>query len=406
LPRSAVVVGGGLAGLVAARELAARGLEVEVLEARFRVGGRVWSWQLGNGAVIEMGAEFILPGNTEVASLAAQLGLGFWEKGMRYGMREPRGVTVTNEEFAIGVAAVADALDELEASPQPSPTARELLESLDIAPGAREAILARLEISSASSADEVPATDMAGLAHIGDEPAPSVAGGNQGIALGLAGMLGARVRLGDAVVAVKWDHGGVRISTAADHEAVADAAVIAVPANVMNAIEFDPPLPAAKHEALAGVRYGQAAKLFVPLAEPVAPSAVMNVPERWWCWTATAQDDEPAPLVSCFAGTGPALRALDVGSGPGRWVESLQAMCPELPLLADGAVLSTWADDPWARAAYSVSSIPEVAAALAEPVGPLAFAGEHTAGPFSALMEGAVRSGRRAAAELATRTNT
>lgn len=402
MPRSAVVIGAGLAGLVAARELAARGLDVEVLEARFRVGGRAWSWKLGNGAVIEMGAEFILPGNTEVASLAAQLGLGFWDKGMRYGMREPRGGTaVTNEEFAIGVAAVADALEHL----QGRPTARELLDSLEIAPGAREAILARLEISTASPADEVPATEMAGLAHIGDEPAPSVAGGNQGIALGLADMLGARVRLGDAVVAVKWEEDGVHVTTAADHEAEADAAVISVPANVMSAIEFDPPLPADKVHALASVRYGHAAKLFVPLAEPVAPSAVMNVPERWWCWTATADNDEPTPLVSCFAGSPAALRGLDLAAGPGRWLESLRALRPDLPLLADGAVLSTWSDDPWARAAYSVSSNPELAAAVAEPVGPLAFAGEHTAGPFSALMEGAVRSGKRAANETAGPTD-
>jgi monoamine oxidase len=372
-----------------------------VLEARFRVGGRTWSWELGNGAVIEMGAEFILPGNTEVASLATQLGLGFWDKGMRYGMREPRGgMGVSNEEFAIGVAAVADALEGLDNSPQPPPTARELLDSLEIAPGAREAILARLEISSASSADEVLATDLAGLAHIGDESAPSVAGGNQKIAVALAGMLGERVRLGDAVVAVKWGDGGVRVTTAADHEAEAEAAVIAVPANVVSAIEFDPPLPRDKVEALAAVRYGHAAKLFVPLEEPVAPSAVMNVPERWWCWTATAENDEPAPLVSCFAGSSAALRELDLASGPGQWLESLRTLRPDLPLLPDGAVLSTWSDDPWSRAAYSVSSSPELAAAVAEPVGPITFAGEHTAGPFAALMEGAVRSGHRAATQI------
>jgi monoamine oxidase len=395
LPGSALVIGGGLAGLVAARELAAGGHDVEVLEARFRAGGRCWSWQLGNGAVIEMGAEFILPGNTEIAGLAGQLGLGLWDKGMRYGMREPRGgVGVTPEEYAIAVAAVADA--ELEASM----TARELLDSLPIAAGAREAILARVEISSACSADEVPATAMAGLAHIGDEPAPSIAGGNQKVALALAGMLGERVRLGDAVVEVKWSSGGVHATTAAGHETEADAAVIAVPANVMGTISFDPVLPVHKQEALASVRYGQAAKLFVPLAEPVQPSAVMNVPERWWCWTANAENDEAAPLVSCFAGSAAALKHLDLASGPGRWLESLRALRPDLPLSEADAVLSTWSDDPWARGAYSISPSPETTAILAEPVGPLTFAGEHTAGVFAALMEGAVRSGRRAARQV------
>jgi monoamine oxidase len=168
----------------------------------------------------------------------------------------------------------------------------------------------------------------------------------------------------------------------------------------MDAVEFDPPLPDAKRAALAAVRYGHAAKLFVALAAPVEPSAVMNVPERWWCWTATGVGGQPTPVVSCFAGSGDALAQLEVRDGPGRWLESLSELRPDLPLLPDQAVLSTWADDPWSRAAYSVSASPEIAAAVAEPVGPLAFAGEHTAGPFTALMEGAVRSGRRAAAEL------
>ncbi len=345
-----------------------------------------------------MGAEFILPGNTEIAALAGQLGLGLWDKGMRYGIREPRGgLGVSPEELAIGVAAVADA--ELESSA----SARELLDSLPIAPGARESILARVEISSACSAEEVPATAMHGLAHIGDEPAPSIAHGNQGVALALADMLGERVRLGDAVTEISSGDGGVHATTASGYETAAEAAVIAIPANVMGSINFDPPLPADKQEALAGVRYGHAAKLFVPLAEPVAPSAVMNVPERWWCWTATGENDEPTPVVSCFAGSDAALKALDLRSGPGQWVESLQELRPDLPLLADGAVISTWSDDPWARAAYSVSPSAEVTAALAEPVGPLVFAGEHTAGPYAALMEGAVRSGRRAAEQILRR---
>ena len=87
-----VVIGAGLAGLVAADELLRRGWSVEVLEARDRVGGRTWSRRLPNGAVAEMGAEFILPGNTEVAALAEELGLALVDKGMRYGRREPRGV--------------------------------------------------------------------------------------------------------------------------------------------------------------------------------------------------------------------------------------------------------------------------------------------------------------------------
>jgi monoamine oxidase len=396
-PGRVAVIGAGLAGLVAADELARRGWSVDVLEARDRVGGRTWSRRLPNGAIAEMGAEFILPGNTEIATLAEELGLGLVDKGMRYGRREPRGAEVTDAALDAAVAAVEAALDRVDGDP----SARGFLESLAIPEGAREVILARAEISSASSAGEVPARDLKGIAHIGDEPSPGVAGGNQRLALALADRLGDRVRLGDPVELIGWSESGVTARTRSGRETEADRCVIAVPARVLDRIAFEPELPPGKRGALERVRYGHAAKLFVPLAEPAPPGAVMNVRERWWCWTQTDAAGEPMPLVSCFAGSPAALDQLEVDQGPGRWLDQLAELRPDLALEPDGAVLSTWDDDPWVGAAYSISSAPDRAAALAAPVGPLEFAGEHTGGPFSGLMEGAIRSGRRAAATLA-----
>jgi monoamine oxidase len=397
LNRRVAVIGAGLAGLAAADELARAGAEVEVLEARERVGGRTWSRALPNGAVIEMGAEFVLAGNTAVRELATELGLGLWDKGMRYGDREPRGGIGTTPAALAGAVRAADrAIAKLDGRP----SVRELLDSLEIDPGAREAILARAEISSATSADEIPATDLAGLAHIDTEPAPSVAGGSQGLALGLAGSLGDAVRLGDAAVLVEWGSGGVRVETAAGHACVADATIVAVPARVIERIEFAPALPAATLDALTRVRYGHAAKLFVPLREPAPVGAVMNVPDRYWCWTATGPREEPMPVVSCFAGSPPALERLCVADGPAAWLDSLAALRPDLALDPAGAVLQAWDEDPWVGAAYSISPEPGLARALAEPVGPLAFAGEHIGGSFNGLMEGAIRSGRAAAATV------
>jgi monoamine oxidase len=388
------VIGAGLAGLCAAERLARDGAAVEVLEARDRVGGRTWSLRHPNGATIEMGAEFVLPGNDAVTALAAELGLGLWDKGMRYGQRQPRGgIGTSAERIAAAVEEVEPALTRIEGRP----SVRELLESLAIDPGAREAILARAEISAASSADDVPATDLTGLAHIDSERSPSVAGGNQGLALELAQRLATAPRLGDPAVRVEWSADRARVTTASGHGAEAEQCVVAVPASVIGRIEFEPELPAGKREALAAVRYGHAAKLFVPLAEPAPVGAVMNVPERYWCWIATGADDEPMPLLSCFAGSPAALERLEVAAGPGAWLESLAALRPELALDPGAAVLSTWDDDPWAGAAYSISPPPELTAALAEPVGPLRFAGEHVGGAFNGLMEGAIRSGRAAA---------
>jgi monoamine oxidase len=150
------------------------------------------------------------------------------------------------------------------------------------------------------------------------------------------------------------------------------------------------------------VRYGQAAKLFVPLGTPAPPSQVLSVAGRWWCYTQLGADGEPLPFVAAFAGSPRAIAALDLGNGPGRWVDDLARLRPDLELDAGGALISTWAQDPWVRGAYSArsstSSIEDPE--LSRPVGRLAFAGEHTAGRWHGLMEGALRSGRRAATEL------
>jgi monoamine oxidase len=123
----------------------------------------------------------------------------------------------------------------------------------------------------------------------------------------------------------------------------------------------------------------------------------MAVPDRYWTWTATGDGGRTQPVVSAFAGSAAALDRLRVHEGPERWLALLTELRPDLDLDPDGAVLSTWAGDPWARAAYSTSPPRDLPGAFARPAGPLAFAGEHLGGEFAALMEGAIRSGARAA---------
>ena len=70
-----VVIGAGLAGLVAARELTARGASVVVLEARDRVGGRTLNHQLGDGKIVEVGGQWIGPTQDRLEALARHLGV-------------------------------------------------------------------------------------------------------------------------------------------------------------------------------------------------------------------------------------------------------------------------------------------------------------------------------------------
>lgn len=394
-----IVVGAGFAGLNAAATLVEAGRDVRVIEARDRVGGRVFSRTLPNGAVIEMGAEFILPGNTYIRELADQLGLGLWDKGVRYGRREARGgPPVVDEELSEALALLEDTLAARPEAARRSAAA--LLAELEIAAGAREYILSRAEISSASSAETVPAGNLLGVAHVDDLPSPSIAGGNQELARALAGRIGdERVLLESPVRRIGVAANGVRVETD-QGEISGDGVVVAVPASVLSAIEFDPGLADRQAAAFDAVRYGEAAKLFVPLDSPPTPRAVMSMPERYWSWTATGGGGQPQPVVSAFAGSAEALRGLGVEPGADRWLASLQALRPELVMQTEGAVLSTWNDDPWVGGAYSVAPAPELTESMIASSPRLEFAGEHTAGEFSGLMEGALRSGREAARRL------
>jgi monoamine oxidase len=395
------VVGAGLAGLAAADQLQHAGAEVVVLEARDRVGGRVWSRTLPSGSVVEMGAEFILPGNDVLLGMVERFGLGLWWKGMRYGDREPRGgIGVDRESLVAGATAVGAALRTRPADAPPTSVAA-FLDGLELPPGVREAITARLEVSSANDARVVDSGELSGLAAHSDDPCPSVAGGNQRLAQALvSGLRSDALHLSSPASRVAWTEDGARVS-AGGAELDVDACVVAVPATVIGRIAFEPSLPQRTAAAMAGVRYGHAAKLFVPLSAVPEPSAVLSVPERYWTWTATGSDDRVQPVVSCFAGSSGALERLRLTAGAARWIASLARLRPDLALQPDDAVLSTWDDDRWVGAAYSTATVdrPRVED-LTAPVGPLFFCGEHTAGPYAALMEGALRSGVRAAAQV------
>jgi monoamine oxidase len=273
-----------------------------------------------------------------------------------------------------------------------------LLDRVDLPDPVREAIRARVEMSSAAAAADVGADELAGVAAYSDTPSAGVAGGNQGIAHALAEPLGPRLHLSTPVTSIAATDDGVTVRTQ-EGELEADAVVVAVPAPLVGAIWFEPELPAPLRDALARLRYGHAAKLFVPLVDRPRPSAVLSVPDRYWTWTARA-GDEVQLAVHAFAGSQAALERLQVGEGPRRWLDAVARLRPDLRLAKEGALLSTWSDDPWARGAYSVHTPGGNDPALAARYGRLVFAGEYTAGRFAALMEGALRSGARAAAQL------
>ena len=126
------VIGAGFAGLAAADVLRAGGAQVTVLESRDRVGGRVWSVPFGEGAVVERGAEFILPGYEAMEALAARFGIPLVLKGTPYGRRVPIGeeavpqsaLEAAFDRIAGGATANAASAGDVIAGSGPRPTSR------------------------------------------------------------------------------------------------------------------------------------------------------------------------------------------------------------------------------------------------------------------------------------------
>jgi monoamine oxidase len=283
-------------------------------------------------------------------------------------------------------------------------TGRSVAQALRAVPEpAAAALRARAQITFACDADdisiEVFTTETGGL---GDLPASTVVGGNVLIAERLAASLPEPVRLGTPATSVSHSDGAITVTTP-NGRLDADAAVVAVPARVLDDIGFMPALPAGKRPV--SLRFGHAAKLFVALKRPAPPSAVLSVPHLFWCWTQLTPSGEPLPVVGSFAGSCQALQGLEVDNGPERWLDLLEELRPDLELDRTRALLCTWHDQPTIRAivvARSVSA-PVDDEELVRPLGRLAFAGEHTAGlEWHNSMEGAIRSGQRAARDVLT----
>jgi monoamine oxidase len=391
------VIGAGFAGLAAADALRDAGAEVTVLEARDRVGGRVWSVPFGGVAVVERGAEFILPGYDVMNSLAARFAIPLVLKGTPYGRRVPIG------EEAVSQTDVEDAFDRLaRGEAAVAASAADAIATLGLNPRVSKLIQTRVAISNGHPAQDLAASVLdEGASTFGDFDNHTLEGGNMRLADALAAELGTSVHLSSPVRRVRWSEDAVAITTD-QAEIEADALVIAVPTAPLAEIEFDPPLEGATADALRAVTYGQNSKLFLRMRSPAPPSAIMSVAGHFWTYTQLGADGRPAPFVTGYTGTRPAVEELGGAGRFERWVAALVALREDLELDPESAMVSSWHDDPWVKGSYSARTLssPLRDDDLVKPIGPLFFAGEHTAGEWHGLMEGALRSGRRAAEQV------
>ncbi|MCB1262940.1 MAG: FAD-dependent oxidoreductase, partial [Acidimicrobiales bacterium] len=299
-----VVVGAGVAGLAAARDLIDAGFEVVVLDARDRVGGRVTSTDLG-GVPVDLGAGWIegTDGNPMTA-IVEDLGVGLVETDWSDAVvRLPGGATVAHADVvdavdavdvAIG-AAVADAGDGEDDRPFDELLAQQLGFSLDEASGEAQTLLV-WAVDSAITYDL--AADPAQLGAVGvdegepyDGPEMMLRGGYGQVPAALAD--GVAVRLGAVVAEVAHDDAGVMVTLDDGTTVDAAAAVVTVPIGVLQAGEltFVPSLPAPVRAAIEALDMGVLTKVFVRFDDVFWDDDVDVIgfldpdePGRWATW--------------------------------------------------------------------------------------------------------------------------
>jgi monoamine oxidase len=435
-----VIIGAGAAGLSAARELQARGLEVILLEARERIGGRVFTHRDRDTVVpIELGAEFIHGSAPELDEILRDAAIASCDiSGRRW---QTAGSQLRPaDDFWDRIDRVMERLDE-----QRSPD-RSFEDFLKTKPGGRrlahERTLALQYVAGFHAADPARISERA----LADGGAPEgdvrerrigrVIDGYDRVIEWLAASLGDRIRLSAIATRVRWAPGNVEVEVrhpdGRSRPAVtARAAIVTVPVGVLNAppgeagaIAFDPDIRA-KRQPLEHVAMGSVVRI------------VLRLSEAFWAseWYAK-QSGKPGLDTLSFLQTQdedfptwwtayPLRVPMLVGWRGGRGAKTMAQLAPEeiealaisslarqfkiapkkMRDMVEAAWMHDWEHDPFSRGAYSYQMVggADAPAALARPLrSTLFFAGEATDPEGrTGTVHGAIATGKRAADEAA-----
>ncbi|WP_298818231.1 flavin monoamine oxidase family protein [Chloroflexus sp.] len=397
-----IVIGAGIAGLAAAHALNAAGYPVRVLEARSRIGGRIWT-DLRYGPV-EFGAEFIHGHRAATWELVrrADLPVSRWGRDRRFAI----GGQILTPDHPIS-AAVLTLYQQVCEYRGPEVTVATLLDRLAPSSAARMLVgrwLANLEGADLSRLSAVALARERRLSTTGQDNFHIDSGYLQLLTPLSAGLV---IETCSVVTHIRWDERQAEVTLADSRRLRARHLVITVPVSLLQAGQplFDPPLPAAKQAALAAIPMGNVTKLALWFNRQFWPDFTVLSTDgtiaTWWPVTSAR-----VPTLMGYMGGQQALTVAGLGEA-----EAIAVALRELSALfgidatayyCDGQLID-WSRDPWSRGAYTYSAAETLAArvALAEPVGPLHFAGEATVtGAEIATVHGAFESGRRAAREI------
>jgi len=440
-----VIVGAGLAGLAAARELRSAGRDFVVLEARDRVGGRTLNAPIGDDKVVELGAQWVGPTQDRVLALIRELGLEtfptyvegknvFEREGKlgRYSGTIPR----TNP---VGLAEVGVAMKRLNLmaakvppeAPWRAPNA-ERWDSETFATWMRRNVrtevardILRLAIIGVWAAEPRDVSLLHVLFYIrsagsleiltdaeGGAQQDRIVGGSQLISLRMAEQLGpALIELASPVRSIRHSEAGV--TAVSDRLTVsAKRAIVAIPPTLAGRIAYDPPLSARRDGLSQRMAQGSVVKCMAVYERPFwrergLSGAVTSVTGPVSVgFDNSPPDGSPGVLLGFLEGRA-ARDAADLGMEERR---RLVADCfasifgPEAAEPVD-YVDRAWGTEEWSRGCYGgfmpTGAWTDYGAAVREPVGPIYWAGAETALVWNGYMDGAVGSGQEAARAIA-----